>query len=74
MSHSEATDIPTFLTPQEVSELLRVSAQTVRRWIHDGDLPAYKIGRGWRIREEDLNLWLDRQRTEGNQHSSISTS
>jgi excisionase family DNA binding protein len=51
-----------FLTPQEVSDLLRVSVYTVRRWIREGSLPAYKVGRGWRIREDDLSRWLDRQR------------
>lgn len=48
-----------FLTPQEVSALLRVSVYTVRRWIKEGDLPAYKIGRGWRIRETDIDHWLN---------------
>jgi len=52
-----------FLTPQEVSGLLRVSTQTVRRWIKEGRLPAYKVGRAWRIKEDDLNRWLDGQRT-----------
>lgn len=47
-----------FLTPQEVSDLLRVSVYTVRRWIKEGNLPAYKVGRGWRIKESDLNGWL----------------
>jgi len=51
-----------FLTPQEVSNLLRVSVYTVRRWIKEGDLPAYKVGRGWRISESDLSLWLGQQR------------
>ncbi len=47
-----------FLTPQEVSDLLRVSVYTVRRWIKEGDLPAYKVGRGWRISESDIDAWL----------------
>lgn len=51
-----------FLTPQEVSDLLRVSVYTVRRWIKDGELPAYKVGRGWRISESDLDAWLGKQR------------
>jgi excisionase family DNA binding protein len=51
-----------FLTVQEVSELLRVSVYTVRRWIKAGALPAYKVGRGWRIKNHDLNQWLVRQR------------
>lgn len=52
-----------FLTPQEVSDLLRVSAQTVRRWIKEGNLPAYKVGRGWRVRDDDLDRWLRQQRS-----------
>jgi excisionase family DNA binding protein len=52
-----------FLTPQEVSQLLRVSVYTVRRWINDGELPAYKVGRGWRISEADISAWLDRKQS-----------
>ncbi len=51
-----------FLTPHEVSELLQVSVYTVRRWIKQGELPAYKVGRLWRIKKGDLNTWLDQQR------------
>jgi excisionase family DNA binding protein len=52
-----------FLTPQEVSSLLRVSVYTVRRWIKDGDLPAYKVGRSWRIRESDIGEWLSQNQS-----------
>jgi len=52
-----------FLTPQEVSNLLRVSVYTVRRWIKEGDLPAYKVGRGWRISDSDIGEWLDQHQS-----------
>ncbi len=52
-----------FLTPQEVSELLRVSVYTVRRWIKEGDLPAYKVGRGWRISESAIDEWLTKHQS-----------
>ena len=53
-----------FLTPKEVSDLLQVSVQTVRRWIKEKSLPAYKVGpRMWRIKRADLEEWLDQQRT-----------
>jgi excisionase family DNA binding protein len=55
-------ELQAFLTPKEVSEVLRVSVYTVRRWIKQGDLPAYKVGRGWRISEHDLDAWLGEQR------------
>jgi putative molybdopterin biosynthesis protein len=57
------TEHQTFLTPQEVSDLLRVSVYTVRRWIKEGDLPAYKVGRGWRISESDIDAWLRRNQS-----------
>ncbi|MGD2165454.1 MAG: helix-turn-helix domain-containing protein [Anaerolineae bacterium] len=57
-------ELPTqpFLTPEDVSDLLQVSVYTVRRWIKQGELPAYKVGRLWRINKGDLNRWLDQQR------------
>jgi excisionase family DNA binding protein len=50
------------LTPGEVAGCLRVSIQTVRRWINAGKLPAYKVGRAWRIKEADLQSWLKERR------------
>jgi len=52
-----------FLTPKEVSQMLRVSVYTVRRWIKEGTLPAYKVGRGWRISEMAMHEWLGRNQT-----------
>jgi excisionase family DNA binding protein len=64
MSTLSADQEEIFLTPQEVSELLQISVQTVRRWIKDKELPAYKIGpRVWRIRKSDLDVWLEQQRS-----------
>jgi excisionase family DNA binding protein len=61
---SASSEEQPFLTPQEVSELLQVSVQTVRRWIKEEDLPAYKVGpRMWRISKLDLDGWLEQQRS-----------
>ena len=62
MLSDKSAEHQSFLTPQEVAKLLRVSVYTVRRWIKDGNLPAYKVGRGWRISESDLGTWLIQQR------------
>jgi excisionase family DNA binding protein len=51
-----------YLTPRQVSEIMRVSVYTVRRWILEGELPAAKVGRGWRISEPAMKAWLDRHR------------
>ena len=34
-----------FVTVAEAATLLRVAPSTVRRWIREGDVPAYRIGR-----------------------------
>ncbi len=49
---------PRLLTPNEVAELLRVSAMTVYRLIKAGDLPAARIGKSFRIREADVDAYL----------------
>jgi len=42
------------LTVTEVASYLRVSVTTVWRWCSNGKLPAFRIGRGWRVRRSDL--------------------
>ena len=34
-----------YLTVPEAATLLRVAPSTIRRWIREGDVPAYRIGR-----------------------------
>lgn len=46
------------LTIPEVTDVLRVSEKTVRRWIAAGELPAAKLGNQWRIRAHDLDHFV----------------
>lgn len=47
-----------FLTVAEVAKLMRVSNMTVYRLITAGDLPAVRVGRSYRIREDDVDRYL----------------
>lgn len=47
-----------FYTPYEVADLLGFHYNTVRRMIKDGELPATKISRSWRIRKVDLEQFV----------------
>jgi excisionase family DNA binding protein len=53
-----------FLTVTEVAAHLRVSNMTVYRLINTGGLPAIRIGKSFRIREDDLNRYLTGQYTK----------
>src|SRR5436305_14703885 len=48
----------TFLTVQDVADLLKLNQQTVRNWIDQGSLPALRVGRRVRIRRSDLERVL----------------
>ena len=47
-----------FLTPQEVADLLRVSSMTVYRLIKAGELRAVRVGKAYRILEDDVDAYL----------------
>ena len=49
-----------FLTVDEIAELLKVNPQTVRNWIDRGELPAVRIGsRRVRVRQSDLDRFIE---------------
>lgn len=47
------------LTVDEVAQLLKVTSTTVRRWCSMGWLPAFKIGRAWRIPGDGLERLME---------------
>lgn len=48
-----------FLTATEAAARMRVSKMTVYRLIRAGKLPAVQIGKAYRVRESDLEGYLD---------------
>ncbi len=55
---------PGFLTPHEVAETLRVSDMTVYRLIKSGELRALRVGRSYRISEDDFDAYVAARFTE----------
>lgn len=43
---------------EEVSKLLKVAYLTVYRWVQDKKLIALKAGKQYRIKKEDLDIFL----------------
>lgn len=46
------------LTTFEVAQRLKVSVYYVRQQIRRGRLRAIRVGKGWKVREDDLTLFL----------------
>jgi len=48
-----------FYAVEEVADLLKVDPRTIRTAIHSGKLKAARVGRHFRIAEEDLKKYLE---------------
>ena len=58
MSNTSIRDID-FLTSAEVAEKLKLNQQVVVRKLQTGEIPGYKIGKDWRVAENQLMEWLE---------------
>ncbi|MBB2959569.1 helix-turn-helix domain-containing protein [Pseudoclavibacter helvolus] len=45
---------PDILTTPELAERLNMTVQGVQKWLKDGVLPGYKVGRTWFVTKHDL--------------------
>jgi excisionase family DNA binding protein len=63
------------LTKEEVAEYLNMTDRTILDWAQRGVIPAFKIAGSWRFRQNDINKWIESQRTgptsENSKNSSI---
>lgn len=53
-----------FLTVAEVADILRVSSMTVYRLIKAGDLAAVRVGKSYRLAEDEIDRYLARGFTQ----------
>lgn len=58
----------TYLSPKQVGDLLGISAESVRRAIHRGDLPAFSYGSVLRIARTDLDAFIRSHQTGKRRH------
>ena len=52
-----------YLSLEEVAEMLDVNYQLIYRLVRTGDLPAIKLGRIYRVTQEDLDAYLESKKT-----------
>ena len=49
------------LTLEVAAEILQVSKRTLLRMIQKKDVPAFKVGGQWRIRESQFRKWVEQK-------------
>lgn len=47
---------------KDVAELLSVSETTIRRWLLDGKIPAYRLNRQYRFSKIEIENWMMKQK------------
>ena len=54
-------DMDHIMTIEEVARYLSLHELTVRRLAREGEIPAFKIGRQWRVKKILLDRWIERE-------------
>jgi len=48
------------LSVDDVCEYLGISRDTAYRWIEEKGLPAYRLGRLWKFKKQEIEEWVKR--------------
>jgi len=48
---------------EQLAKFFGVTAETIQEWCRRGKLPAFKIGKEWKVRVADLRKMIDRKVT-----------
>ena len=68
MTPTPAPDEPEYLKVEEVAARLKLKEKTIRDWILRGELPAYKLGKEWRIRRDHFDEAMEARLVTGEPH------
>jgi len=48
-----------WLSVDEIGAYLGIKRDTVYNWVNDKGMPAHKIGRLWKFKREQVDLWVE---------------
>lgn len=51
---------PDVLTLRECQKILQVSRGTMLRLLHEGEIPAFRIGNRWRVQRKEMLEFIER--------------
>ncbi len=54
------TEEKEIMTISQVADFLQLSEMTTYKLVQEGKIPAFKIGRSWRVKKDDLDMLIER--------------
>jgi len=58
----------TFWTIEDVAAAVKVSVQTVYRYVANGEIPFHKLNRAVRFKPSEIERWLEGRKAEAAKH------
>lgn len=52
-------DYPMILTVKQCQDILQIGKNLMLYLIHNEEIPAFRVGKQWRIRREDLERFME---------------
>jgi len=51
-----------WLTLEQIAEYLQMSTSSIYKMAQVGKIPAYKVGRQWRFKKEEIDAWVEKRK------------
>ncbi len=51
-----------WLTLKQIAEYLQMSESSIYKMAQAGKIPAYKVGRQWRFKKEEIDKWVEKKK------------
>jgi len=49
------------MTVKEVSVYLRIAEKTAYRFVSEGKISGFKVGKAWRFKKQEIDRWIEVQ-------------
>lgn len=53
-----------WLSVEEIAAHLGVASITVYRWLEKGNIPSHRVGKLWRFKASEVDLWVEQGEAE----------
>ena len=55
---NSSTQNESWINLSDAAEYVGVSKDTIRNWIKNSNMPAHKVGRLWKFKKSEIDLWI----------------